>query len=248
VPWRSSRRRALSASLDRTLKLWDLPFGRCLQTLYGSSTFLCVATAGEVICAGDDFRNVWVLEAEPRSQRAPDSEIRQEKKSTVDLGIVIALKEEFRVFQELVPSGLHPERDEKTGQYDYPFSLPGSLHRCVVSFIGEMNPEPAALHTERLLARWNPRTVVMLGIAAGLHSDVRVGDVVVASQVDNYLASAKAQPGTSPGSFEFSLGGTVFHGDHDFLSRVRNLEFAHREHFLSWSQLCQEALAKHVPP
>jgi nucleoside phosphorylase len=146
-----------------------------------------------------------------------------------------------------LPSDLRPERDEKTGQFDYTFELPGSPHRCVVSFIGEMNPENAALHTERLLSRWNPRTVVMLGIAAGLHPDVRVGDVIVASQVDNYLASAKAQPGATPGAFEFSLGGTVFQGDHDFISRVRNLEFAERAAFMEWLQLCQEALAKHVP-
>jgi nucleoside phosphorylase len=240
-------RRALSASLDETLKLWDLHSGECLQTLYGRGSFFCVAIAGDVIFAGDVLDNVWILEANPRPQKFPARGTLELTEKSVDLGIVIALKEEFRVFQELVSTELRAERDEKTGQYDYTFQLPGSPHRCVVSFIGEMNPEPAALHTERLLSKWNPRTVVMLGIAAGLHSDVRVGDVVIASQVDNYLASAKAQPSTALGSFEFSLGGTVFHGDHDFLSRVRNLEFAHREHFLSWSQRCQESFSKLVP-
>jgi nucleoside phosphorylase len=241
-------RRALSASDDGTLKVWELHSGECLRTLYGGNAFHSVATTGDIICAGDRLGNVWILEAEPRPQKRPTRGTLEMTEKTVGLGIVIALKEEFRVFQELAPTELRAERDETTGQYDYTFQLPDSPHRCVVSFIGEMNPEPAALHTERLLSKWNPRTVVMLGIAAGLHSDVRVGDVVVASQVDNYLASAKAQPGATPGSFEFSLGGTVFHGDHDFLSRVRNLEFAHREHFLSWSQRCQEALAKHVSP
>ncbi|HEX5750344.1 MAG TPA: hypothetical protein VFZ09_29200 [Archangium sp.] len=236
-------RRALSASADGTLKLWDLHSGECLQTLYGSDAFLGLATAENVICVGDSLGDVWILEAnlaKPRPQPTTS-------KSTMDLGIIIALKEEFRVFRELLPTSLRAERDENTGQYDYTFELPGSPHRCVISFIGEMNPEPATLHTERLLSRWNPRTVVMLGIAASLHPDVRVGDVVVASQVDNYLASAKAQPGAAPGSHEFALGGTVFQGDHDFLSRVRNLEFAEREAFLSWSQLCQEALTQHVP-
>ncbi len=239
--------RALSSSWDGPVKEWDLQSRECRRTLYGNGAFLCIATAGESLFAGDALGNVWILEAHSPPQKLPARGTQEVTEKTVDLGIVIALKEEFRVFRELVPTELRAERDEKTGQYDYTFQLPGSPHRCVVSFIGEMNPEPAALHTERLLARWNPRTVVMLGIAAGLHSDVRVGDVVVASQVDNYLASARAQPGTAPGSFEFSLGGTVFHGDHDFLSRVRNLEFAHREHFLSWSQRCQESFSKLVP-
>jgi len=244
----SDDQRAVSASVDGTLKVWSLHSGECLGTLYGTGAFRCVATAGEVLCAGDHLGNVWIVETHPRPQKSLAQGAVEMTEKTLDLGIVIALKEEFRVFQELVPTELRAERDEKTGQYDYTFSLPDSPYRCVVSFIGEMNPEPAALHTERLLSKWNPRTVVMLGIAAGLHPDVRVGDVVVASQVDNYLASAKAQPGATPGSFAFSLGGTVFQGDHDFLTRVRNLESAHREHFLSWSQRCQEALAKHIPP
>ncbi|WP_169800712.1 AAA family ATPase [Archangium gephyra] len=239
-------RRVVSASFGGTLKVWDLYSGECLQTLYGNGAFYSVATVGDVICAGDHLGNVWILEAKPRPQKLR-TETTSEEKRAMDLGIVIALKEEFRVFRELLPSGLRAERDEKTGQFDYTFTLSGSPHSCVVSFIGEMNPENAALHTERLLSRWNPRTVVMLGIAAGLHQDVRVGDVVVASQVDNYLASAKALPGSAPGSFEFSLGGTVFQGDHDFITRVRNLEFAEREAFISWHQLCQESLAKHVP-
>jgi nucleoside phosphorylase len=110
-----------------------------------------------------------------------------------------------------------------------------------------MNPGPAALQTERLLTRWSPRTVVMLGIAAGIHSDVRVGDVVIASQVDNYLDSSRAEPGSTPEAFEFSLGGTVFHADFDFLTQVRNFEFAQEQAFTGWRQACAQELAELVP-
>ncbi len=236
-------RRVVSASDDGTLKIWDLPSKQCLQTLYGGKAFFQVEVSNDVICAGDKAGRVWILEAHPRM---PHPKPLPTAKAGMDVGIIIALKEEFRVFEGLLPAGYQLERDEKTGQHDYLFTLPDAGHRCVVTFIGEMNPAPAALHTERLISRWDPRTVVMLGIAAGMHPDVKAGDVVIASQVDDYLASAKAQPGGGPGSFEFSLGGSVYQGDHDFITRVRNLEFAERAAFSRWSQLCGDFLVQNV--
>ena len=40
-------------------------------------------------------------------------------------------------------------RDPETGQLNYTFEHPLTHHRCVLTLIGEMNPGPAALQTER---------------------------------------------------------------------------------------------------
>jgi nucleoside phosphorylase len=85
------------------------------------------------------------------------------------------------------------------------------------------------------------------GIAAGVHPEVRVGDVVIASQMDNYLATAKAQAGSTPDSFKFSLGGTVFHADFNLLMQVRNFEFFAPQVFSRWQQDCVRVLAELVP-
>lgn len=165
----------------------------------------------------------------------------------MNLGIIIAFKEEFREFMALLPVQPTAERDPQTGQYGYVFKHPVSGRRCVVTLIGEIDPEPAALHIERLRSHWAPRFVVMLGLAAGIHPDVRVGDVVIASQVDNYLATAKAQGGSAPDTFEFSLGGTVFHADFNLLTQVRNFEFLAPQVFSRWQQDCAQVLAELVP-
>ena len=57
----SDGRRAVSAALDYTLKLWELHSGMCVETIYGSSPFLCVTAGAEWLCAGDQAGNVWML-------------------------------------------------------------------------------------------------------------------------------------------------------------------------------------------
>ncbi len=55
-------RRVVSASWDRTLKVWELETGRCLFTLPGFTAFTAVSAGAEVVCAGDQVGNVWILE------------------------------------------------------------------------------------------------------------------------------------------------------------------------------------------
>ena len=57
----SDGKRAVSSSLDYTLKLWELHSGMCLETIYGSAPFLAVVTQGDWLCAGDQAGNVWML-------------------------------------------------------------------------------------------------------------------------------------------------------------------------------------------
>jgi nucleoside phosphorylase len=242
-------RRVVSVSDDGTLKVWDLETHHCLHGVRGVTGFLCVAAAADLVCAGDRFGNLWLLDIHParvnlRESSAPPGSLAQAPRRSIELGIVIALAEELRVFQKLLTTRATVEREPRTGQYDYVFEHPATGARCVFTLLGEMGPESAILGTERLITRWAPRTLVMLGIAAGIHPDVKVGDVVVASQIDSYLDSARAQPGSHPGSFEFSLGGSVYRGDHEFITHVRNLEFAQPDAFARWNRACQESLAE----
>lgn len=73
VAFTSDGRRAVSASLDYTLKLWELHSGMCVETIYGSSPFLCVAAMGDWLCAGDQAGNVWMLRDQmPSNSMPPD--------------------------------------------------------------------------------------------------------------------------------------------------------------------------------
>jgi nucleoside phosphorylase len=158
---------------------------------------------------------------------------------TVDVAIVVALKEEFRELFDVIEDRcqLVEDGDRHYYRFDTPGPPGSGPYRCIATFAGEMGPTTAGVVTEKTLERWRPTTVVNLGIAAGIHDDVRVGDVVVASQVDNYLDSAKA---TGPGQFQRS--GNGYQTDHALLERVRNFEFTHATLAQRWRSEAGERL------
>jgi nucleoside phosphorylase len=166
------------------------------------------------------------------------------------VGLVIALKEEFRELQAEVGPGWLCEDDPDTGNPYYRFDragAAGAAYGCVAACVGGMGEGKAGRLTERLLARWQPATVAVLGIAAGISDDVRVGDVVVATQVDSYFESAKATAGEGPHGFDFKLGGENYRPSYDLIQAASHLEFRHPEGFGRWQETGREELRGSVP-
>lgn len=162
--------------------------------------------------------------------------------AAVDVGIVIALKEEFRVFYEEIAKSARTIEDG--GQHYYFFGRsPADVtarYSCVATFVGEMGPTFASVVAEKMIARQRPTTLIMLGIAAGIHSDLRIGDVVVGSQIDSYLEAAKVVEGEA--GFQFERSGNSFQVDATLLGRVRNLEFSRPGAYAAWRAGARSAL------
>lgn len=75
-------RRAISAALDYTVRLWELTSGMCFETIYGSSSFLCLDAHGDWVCAGDQVGNVWLLR--DLTNAVPSSESRLQRQSLME--------------------------------------------------------------------------------------------------------------------------------------------------------------------
>jgi nucleoside phosphorylase len=154
----------------------------------------------------------------------------------VDIAVLVALAEEFHELLALVPPASSVP-DPDYGGYAYRFELPAgegrAAYRCVAALMGDMGPSAAGLATERLLSRWRPACVVMVGIAASLHEDLAVGDVLVATQVDAYLDKAKAVPDGQDG-FRLLQRSTAHPVDYALVEKVKHLPFAHRALFQGW--------------
>ncbi|HTN91221.1 MAG TPA: NACHT domain-containing protein, partial [Sorangium sp.] len=128
-----------------------------------------------------------------------------------DVGILIALPEEFAELQRHVPRWTTLP-SQVPGKSYYIFERPGPAnqppYRCIATFIGKMGPTSASLSANDFLWEHPPATAVMLGIAGALNDDVRVGDVVLADTADLYLAASKAVPNAR--GFLLRHGGEVY--------------------------------------
>ena len=153
-----------------------------------------------------------------------------------DIGIVIALQEEFREFFSLIDRRPKPSFNDEINQYYYVFDRASNPYRCVVTFIGKMNTDNAALVSDRLMQQFKPATVINIGIAGSMDKDVWAGDVVVAEQVEKHLDSAKAIDGKA--TFEFLLSGDSYKSSPEYVTHARNLEFAYPNNFEGYKEDC----------
>ena len=55
-------RRVVSASADKTLKVWDLDSGTCLLTHRANADYTAVATTATAIIAGDVAGSIWFFD------------------------------------------------------------------------------------------------------------------------------------------------------------------------------------------
>lgn len=146
----------------------------------------------------------------------------------IDIGLIVALREEFDYLTDLAKFSEPVFDDDKVVTY-YPFLLPSSdadtPFQCVAVVSG-MGTDRAAIHTDRLISRWRPSAVVNVGVAGAIDDDVLLGDVVVARQIDNYLSAAKAIR-SETGAYDFRLAGDPFKADNYLTSRLSELTIAH---------------------
>jgi nucleoside phosphorylase len=86
-----------------------------------------------------------------------------------------------------------------------------------------MGQAPATLAADRMIGRLGVSLVVLVGTAGGLDSDVRLGDVVVADQIQEYLRKAKVVPGAAAGTFTFERAAESWRTNSRLVDHVRNL-------------------------
>jgi nucleoside phosphorylase len=164
-----------------------------------------------------------------------------------DLLVLVALEEEFEELYQLFPD-MEAVPDPEHGGSDFIFTIRGSDQpvRTVARLVGGMGIAEAQLAADRALTRWRPSLIVNIGIAASLHDDIKLGDVLVADQVDAYDANLKAVS-TEEGGWELQHRGAVFHGDHLLLQMVKQFRFTHRKQYEAWRNQGASLLDKSVP-
>jgi nucleoside phosphorylase len=148
-----------------------------------------------------------------------------------DLGLLIPLREEFDQAREVFEFGA-PENDG--GYFLYPFTVPGTGLRGLALVLFEMGLGEAAVAVTYLLGRFELGVLAMAGIAGALEPDLRLGDVVIAKSVDEYLAAAKATAASS-GRYDFEVAGATWTASRDLVTYAQNFRYL-GDGFKAWQQ------------
>ena len=144
-----------------------------------------------------------------------------------DLGLIIPSREEFDCAREILAFA---EPFNSDGYFLHPFTIPGDSGggpelTGVALVLFDVGLAGAAVAATNLLALFDLRLLALIGVAGALNDDLRLGDVVIASGIDEYLYAAKAAP-DGGGIFEFQVGG------HSWTASSRLVGFANHFRYL----------------
>ncbi len=157
-------------------------------------------------------------------------------KQRFDVGIVVALPEEFRYVVEFSPQlGSIPYK----GTHFYRLKLASVSAACCL--VGQMGIQSALHATIRLLEFAEVKLLVLLGVAGALGNSVEVGDVVVADEVNEFQASSKAQ--STRDGYEFRYSGRHWSSEFAIREAVKHFEHACPDGFQRWQAQVQEDFA-----
>jgi nucleoside phosphorylase len=131
----------------------------------------------------------------------------------IDVAVITALKIEREAMCQHLEN-LEVVQDENQPLTYYRGSLPLSgvadRYEVVVVQLESMGNVRAGVTTTELLSRWEPHTVIMVGIAGGIRGRVRLGDVVVADAVYYYELAKIVADGQQSRPQEFPTDRLLF--------------------------------------
>jgi uncharacterized protein YjbI with pentapeptide repeats/nucleoside phosphorylase len=161
----------------------------------------------------------------------PDVDVVEPLSSNLDVGIVIALTEEFsNLFSQIDTTAIDNEEINRTF-----FQFERSGYRCVATFMGEMGATDAALASSDLMHLFNPTTIVSIGIAGSLDKDVKVGDAIVAENAIDFIRAAKAIDAIeNGGDFDLELAPDSYRATPKYTRLAKNLAFAYSQANEEW--------------
>lgn len=281
---------ALTTWDGRDGEVWIAPYTFDPRAASGSKMQIRFAAASE---PGVEYRRqfdaMWVrsedFDATPSIDEVKQIELRARKLVTVaakragrhaDLAVVIALSEELDTFRQSCEAmvaatggGALQWNQIRGGCFEtsLPTCLPNGAQiprRVLIALVGGMGRMEASAVTQALLDRERAGLVVSLGIAGKLSDDVALGDVVVPSEVRDYLHRSKAidrpiasatglepaEASAAPTALasprtteELLLGGAAWPTSALAVQAARDLAFGQRGAFEAWQGAAVERLS-----
>jgi 5'-deoxynucleotidase YfbR-like HD superfamily hydrolase/nucleoside phosphorylase len=164
--------------------------------------------------------------------------------------LVVALKEEFDYVKKVFPVKRQPQ---KAGPWTFYMSYlahnSGRVLSGAVCCIGDMGIDEAQSATGALLQVLRPRIVINLGISGVLDDGLRLGDVVVSTDVQNYFYRSKInqQDPSLPITFDdIEFGGKDIQTTESIYRFVSRLDQEYPLEFRNWQETASDYIHKYL--
>jgi nucleoside phosphorylase len=190
-----------------------------------------------------------LLEALVREQQTPSQPVSERvSRSEVDFLVVTALEEEQKAVLNKLPDHkrLDPSGDDIRVYYlsELATALPeGStgVYRIVVSLLGKGRTKATTAAADAI-RRWQPRHVILVGIAGGIAAqEVKLGDILVSDQIVDYELR-KLTPGGSEYRWE------VYRANPRLIAAASNLARADWLELVGEVRPDSESPTRHIGP
>jgi adenosylhomocysteine nucleosidase len=139
-----------------------------------------------------------------------------------DVGILTVIEEEMTAVVEVLRSmrGYETHRLGADGPLVHEALLPvgGDAIRLAATQTLDRGIRTSGLAFDRLVRRYEPAVVLLVGIAGGVRPDVRVGDVVISDQVIYYDARREAADGPHRRGQSHAVAAALGHRLNEFFS------------------------------
>jgi len=159
------------------------------------------------------------------------------------------MKSEFLIFKEV----FNPKNDIKPQIFqDIPvWYFECRKNKCAVTYMGDMGITEMALFSEKMVKKLNPKLVSLIGIAGALTKDLRVGDVIVASQVENWMEKGAVVDGifgenNTSISLNITLSGETYRPSNQ--GERQATYFSAQESYKDWFSKCLEFRGVNINP
>jgi nucleoside phosphorylase len=186
-----------------------------------------------------------------------------------DIGVIIALEEEFSTFQKTVQSSqlwekppritqkwcngrlyyqffLLPLRDNNTSTDNRPDFNDTNEVSVVVRVMNGMGTERAGLETAAIIDNFKLSYLVNIGLTGSLDKDLPVGSILIPTEVTHYFANWKAKDSEAVDNHEFLIGTQSFPISTRLIDEVS--AFKSSPEYLEWQNLCMATDNKHPVP
>ena len=153
------------------------------------------------------------------------------KKVDYDFLFICPIDEEFKVFIRLCPI---KSWDEIDGIPYYNVTLPNKDFKALVILLGEAGLTKAAQLTEKFLNAFSISMVVLIGIAGGIDSDLKLGDVVIPNRISDYLLDSKAIPKGK--NYELQPSINAWNINPVLIEYIRHFRYQNKNIFEKWQK------------